>query len=349
MAVWNTYIDDSHSGGRIVDADFQPIPTSLSGFTPCSGVGSITIRATKEHKVLKELNRIRKTIQKELLLSDLPVLHMRQMWGKNPPKDKGKNPFRVAPMELRFFWIRQLAEMLSDLSHDGIVYMMGTGMRIEVQQEDFISIFSASDNQKEVLILEREFPGFIQKFYDLLFNPLPGMILKNLAAVNDFCYQRRDAFNATYDVTQGSKGIGVSTAFEFIRKERNFQKLLMLSEGNTRDQPLLQLADFASYFLQRQRTAVYTKTPDLGVGQLLSGTDIQFLPMGEYMHEELGHKASVSAFTVGFAFDLLRNENPEWVDKYAIPLDEIYRIGVELDRPAHLLNAQAIEDLWIGE
>lgn len=30
MTIWNVYIDDSHSGGRVIDRRFQEIPTSKS-------------------------------------------------------------------------------------------------------------------------------------------------------------------------------------------------------------------------------------------------------------------------------------------------------------------------------
>ncbi|MBI0447209.1 hypothetical protein, partial [Deinococcus sp. DB0503] len=101
------YLDDSHSGGRILDKNFQPLPTSPSGLRPYSNSGGIIIRPTQHDLVIDEFEHLLGRIASQLSLTDLPVFHMRQLWGKNPPRDKGKNPFFEMDYNDRFYWCRQ--------------------------------------------------------------------------------------------------------------------------------------------------------------------------------------------------------------------------------------------------
>lgn len=342
MPIWNTYIDDSHSGGRVIDKKFQIIPTSSNGFTPWSGTGSVTILASKEKKILSEIDLLRKKIKRELTLEDLPILHMRQIWGKNPPKDKGRNPFIIASYDQRFQWVREFAELIADLSSSKIIYPHGTGVYIELIQEEYLKHFFGVRGKIEFSILERRFPKDIHKFYDILFNPLSALIIKNIAAVNNFCLKRGDMFNAVYDSTHGSKGIHTNTALDFCREKRHLDRLISIQEGNTRQQPMLQIADFVSYLLQRFRMERHKREEDVGVRKLLYGVNFEFLNIDESFRYDRAVHSTLAIFAIEFAFDYLRSIDRVWVDENMASMEKIYKNGAESDGSIHILKDEAI-------
>lgn len=270
---------------------------------------------------------------------------MRQMWGKNPPKDKGKNPYVDVPFEKRFEWCRKAFFILSDQSNKGRLKLNGTSIHIPTMQKDYMHIFSFEDLKLETNILSEHFGSGVNKFYDILFNPLSGLIAANIIAINKFCRSRNDLFRVVYDATHGSKGFHLVEAMNFCKKKNHLDRLLDIRDGECRSDELLQLADVTSYTLQRRRMEIESRTTDVGFRRLVEGIQPVFIPISEKHKNDLSPAALVSTLVLQYAFEYLRQIDPLWVNTYALSMEDTYKIGTELTSHVHLLNERAHKEL----
>lgn len=337
------FLDDSHSGGRILDKNLNPIPTSNDGLKPISNVGGITVHPEHYDELLYDFTSLRRRLGDEIGLTELPNFHMRQLWGANPARDKGKNPFVELTKEDRYYWSRQLGELISKYSN--VVRAVIYSVNIIDSQREYSRFFTQTDILLSHRLISAHFGKGARDYFDIVMNPLPGLIAYSMGIFGEYCEANRFSGTFVYDTTGASKGFDALESYSIARNLGLFKYLDAVRAGNCKDVPELQLADFISYTAHRKYMAEHNKVIDVGIEKLLHGLDIRFVTWGQSRrHQIMNAHANRTAVMLHYELGIqrLRAIDPQWVaDHMLTPLELLQAmtgvqessIGVNVIRP----------------
>jgi len=340
---WIAFLDDSHSGGRLSDENFDPIPTARDGFTPMTGTGGFVLPGRNEASLRRDLEKLRRRIQKHLALSDPPIIHMRQLWGKRPPRDKGKNPFVGIDPETRFRWCREALELIDGYMRDGQMRLIGARLVIPDQQHENLEIHTTARARAEQRVLYAHYGSTLRKFYDILLNPLPSMIGAELFRLSRFARQQGATIEFTYDQSSASKGFSLLESFAVARSAGLIDRVHAVREEGCRTEPLLQLADVIAYCLQRMRTARYFREHDHGLERLLWGLALETIP--DTHQEPISRVQSLSASSMchyDYALQVLKNTDPAWAAEHLVSPAEMLQHMLAGGYPIRMLRDETL-------
>ena len=210
-------------------------------------------------------------------IQDLPVIHMRQIWGKNPPYDKGKNPFSSVDFETRFLWSREVLSYLVDTKRNGLFsYMSGTFDVVESQKVD-AEFFQSEMMQNEQNIIRERFRNCTKEFYQIVLNPLPFTIARTMTHVDLVVRNLNGTVEFIYDQSEGSKGFDVLTSYQIAKNTGFLKNISKVIPSTTRQHIGLQCADVIAYIEQRKNYANYMSEVDEGLNRLTSNIRVPFI------------------------------------------------------------------------
>lgn len=315
---FNFYVDDTHSGGRILDSEFKKIRTGQDGLRPILYVSGLLIEENKEAGFFEGFNALRKKYADFLGMHHLPIIHMRQLWGKNPPHDKGRNPFSGVDFDTRFKWTREIVEYLCNARRHGAVGFVSLHINIDEQQVGDVEFYNSELIKRECEILKNKFGGRIRDFYNVILNPLPRSIAESMIDVDHLCKNLDGNVTFFYDYSEGSKGFDALKSYDVARKLGYLKNTRSVIPTNTVTHVGLQCADVVAYVQQRRTYAEYTRQSDAGIDRLMKGLHFPF-ETAENTLEGLQAVTLAKGVGVMLHFELgvqvFRKSDPEWVEK----------------------------------
>lgn len=325
------YVDDTHSGGRILDRNFQPIITGQDGLRPILCTTGLLIEKNNEARFFAGLDLIRENYARHIGSNSLPIIHMRQLWGKHPPYDKGKNPFSPVDFETRFKWAREILEYISDENNGCYAYINGTE-NIDARQAFFATFHSSDMMRNEFAILSQKFGRHLGGFYDVILNPLPETIGGIMANADLVVGELNGEVEFIYDQSEASKGFDLLESYKIARDSGHLTNTTSVIASNTRNHTGLQCADVIAYTQQRKKYAEYKGVNDAGLNALLKDV---FIPFTSVHENESGRTALQDSYNAAImlhyelGIQTLRKVDPAWV------LENMYSPAEIMDRLKH--------------
>lgn len=268
---FHTYIDDSYSGGRILDKNFDKILISNDGLRPVINTGGLIIKQSKVRHANEKLHNLREVLRRELGIQDLPIIHMRHLWGARPPKDKGKNPFADVDFETRFKFARAAVELIQTLCANGDSFTISTIQSTSEIMESSFVFHNSSDGVLQNQKINGKFGKKSKEFYDIILNPLPRLIALDMGKAEMVTAALGGKNHFFYDSPESSKSFNVTESFEIARSINMLADTISVTGTSVSETPLLQLADVVSYLNHRKAAANRSGKADEGVDRLLAG------------------------------------------------------------------------------
>ena len=321
------YLDDSASHGAVLNKRFQVIETSNNGFMPVSTAGGIVVQRKHERQIVRDIEALRREIQKVLRTDFLPELHMREMWGKDIRKYRN-NPFIPVSMEQRAKWVRSAYDIIFKYGKQGILRTCGASLEISSAQDAFKQHYESEDGRDEYEIIRKYFPKATKQHYDVALNPLCRNITNMLAVANYFCVVEETTMDIYYDTSHASKGFSTSEGMKILRENGHFPLITGFEESTPHQLSLLQLADVAQYNFFRKSLMAFrrkNKLPnatDEGMDAVRRGRDTAAIAIrGPHPNLQLYsmHENQFAMLHTAYAAEKIREEYPkEMCDLYLV-------------------------------
>ena len=324
---YNYYADDTHSGGRILDNKFDIVPTGKNGLRPFTFCTGMLIESKRESQFFSGFNEIRGRFAQYLRMSDLPIIHMRQMWGKNPSDGPQKNPFYYVDFNTRFLWAREILEYLCDEGREGFGFSGGS-LDLSVIQSTSYQFHRSETMKNEHEILKTKFRHHIKEFYDIILNPLPFGIGSLMVDLDSYLNKKGGRATFIYDSPEGSKGFDLLESYDIARNAGYLSNIEKVVPSTTRRHVGLQCADVIAYIQQREKHAIEFNTHDDGIFRLMNGLAIPIFMEDNPRRQNHLKKDLISVATM-LHYELgiysLKKLDPSWVEQNMYSPAEIMR------------------------
>lgn len=335
------YLDDSHSGGRILDQDFHPILTSKDGLRPITNVGGVAIHPKNYDKIVEEFHSLRLKLSKEVGANDIVNFHMRQLWGQHPPYDNGKNPFFNLSYERRFYWCRALGELVS--RHADSIKSFSYMADIVEMQNRRSAFYRRNDIYSSNQIILEHFKKKAKAYFNIILNPLPGLIGYSLALFGEIAEANKFRGIFVYDTSEASKGFDALDSYTIARQEGLLTSVEKVISGTCSSEPLLQLADFISYTQHREIYAKHVGSFDIGLNRLVAGLRFQGVDWSNSpAHSSKRTKAAAISTMLHYELRIqqLRILDPNWVEEYMLSPKELMVSLLQSDQGVNIIRPE---------
>ena len=268
---FHTYIDDSWSGGRVLDKNFQKLIVSNDGLRPIINAGGLIVKVSHVQNLNDRLTLLRGKIASELGVSELPELHMRQLWGARPPHDGGKNPYVGVDAETRFKFAKWAVDLISEFCLARRTYIVqASGYTSEIIDSHY-NFHASEEGKRQNSLIIGHFGGRSKNFYNIILNPLPGLIAQAMIRSENTARTLGGLNHFFYDAPESSKSFDITASFAIARSIRVLDSTVSLKATNTRETQLLQLADVVSYISHRRTYSTQLGNVDIGIEKLMAG------------------------------------------------------------------------------
>lgn len=327
MARWHAFFDDSAGEAGILNLDFTPKPIKpMRPFTnpedakppkgcvtPVYAAGGILVRGSALYAVERDLLQLRREAAQHLGSTDLPIIHMRHLWGRENQThdDDGRNPFSSLPEHVRFDLARKALTIIHRHCSDRTIYVLEGSLDIPTNQR----LARPYYDQPRVHI-ERDFifsgigSKHAKKFYNRILNPLVGVLCDFILEIDQFCDEGHHEATICYDKSEASKGFETPELYTALHEIDYGQHIREASHSNTVNTELLQLADIASWLSFRHGLDIHRGgDPDPEVLRLRRGLKIYNLD-GRLRDPHKQWEGMAAHYVV--ALQYLRERNAAW-------------------------------------
>lgn len=332
---YDLYIDDSGQAKSLVDWQGKPITDPK--LRPFAVVAGVLIADTRKPRLLADWLALKARIRDALALDYLPSIHMRLMWGITLPlledrASKLPNPYLRATFEQLREWLEAAFEIVHQHSTRGpapLVYFEATEnnyVRMRRDEQFFSHALSLAERQR----LWKHKKEMYRRFHNVVTNPMVGLLSTVVFEANH--YVRRvhghggQPLHVVFDRNPDAKGFNLLEALNGIKRLGHLSKLDTIVESHTREEPLLEVADFHAYWVNRIKQLKHERRHDVYMDQWLRFYDfnccngLHALPAAR--QSDLGELNTILHFGLGRA--AMAGEDAAFVAAEVLTADEFY-------------------------
>ncbi|MBB5234107.1 DUF3800 domain-containing protein [Deinococcus budaensis] len=269
---YDLYIDDSGQAKSLVDWQGKPIDDPK--LRPFAVVAGVLVADARKPKLLADWLTLKARIRDELGLTYLPSIHMRLMWGRTlPPLEdrasKLPNPYLKASFQQICDWLEMAFELVHRHSTRGqhpLVYFEANDNNHQRRLSDQ-TYFSHPVSLAERQNLWKHSKDMYRRFHNVVTNPMVGLLASVVFEAN--LYARRvhghggQPLHVVFDRNPDAKGFDLLDALQGIQRLGHLSKLGSIVESHTRQDVLLEVADFHAYWINRIKQLEYERRHDI--------------------------------------------------------------------------------------
>lgn len=191
----------------------------------------------------------------------VPV-HMRLLYGQelgqyNDVKRSRKNPFYEVPARTRLEWM-EIAWGIIDAFYDQDKAFVVANVTTKASQYDQQKLFIGSERHRNEVVhlkdlaFQRGIVKEFNKFYGLVANSMTMMIAQLVIHLNNLMVEAgKGPITVFCDDSPSSKGFDAGKALEVVKDRKGLEQVSCIIPASTREQTLLQVADFLTFCEKR--------------------------------------------------------------------------------------------------
>lgn len=325
-------IDDSGHADALVNWDGAPNPTAF----PFVGIAAILLRRDRLDEFEGRWNHLRERIQQQIGCKDLPPVHLRWMWGKNPPGGD-KNPYVGSEFRHIRSWLRGAVDVLAAMQRERGVLGFRYDFRDRLEFSRRLSpYFSDPEFEQELMFLRRHnrgpLKGLYKRYHNLTTNPVLRILTTTLWSLDRTIRANGGGDLDVYvDRFAGALGIDAVGVLHASRSLAGLDRVRSLSTVPSYvTSPLCQAADFVAYTVNRVLLMENGRIPrDRPFDELVSYLVARVKTLDGDRFDKVTNpppEAEISSLCIAYALarSAVAQKYPEFADRYLVPEDEFH-------------------------